>query len=112
VLTVRCAIVIVSLLAAGPALAESDAARRLVTSKLFGFNCFDGSRGTGRVYDDGSVIGAVQFQNSGAVLPIWLPAGTLTVKSEAVTGSFEIVWHFWRGRRATRASSRGRLRLQ
>jgi hypothetical protein len=44
---------------AGSACAESltpDAARRFVAGKLFAFNCFDGSRGEGRIYDDGSVI--------------------------------------------------------
>ena len=52
------AIVIVTLLAAAPALAESlnaDAARRFVMGKLFAFNCFDGSRGASRVHGDGSV---------------------------------------------------------
>ena len=49
----RCAIVIVILLAFRPAVAESfiaDAARRFVLGKLFAFNCFDGSRGAGRIY--------------------------------------------------------------
>ena len=57
------AVVIVGLLAASPALAESlnaDAARRFVMGKLFAFNCFDGSRGAGRIYRDGSVIGTIQ----------------------------------------------------
>jgi hypothetical protein len=46
----RFAIIVVSLLAAGSALAETmsaEAARRFVTGKLFAFNCFDGSRGAG-----------------------------------------------------------------
>jgi hypothetical protein len=93
---VRYAALIVSLLAAGAAPAENlnaDAARRLESSKLFAFNCPDGSHGTGRVYDDGAVTGAVQLQNSGPVVPIWLPAGTFTAKREAATGSLEIVWH-------------------
>ena len=56
----RFAIVIAALLAAGSAHAEPltpEAARRFVTGKLFAFNCFDGSRGAGRIYGDGSVIG-------------------------------------------------------
>jgi hypothetical protein len=58
-------IVIVSLFAAGPALSQNltaDEARRLVIDKLIAFSCFDGSRGTGRIYDDGSIIGTIQFQ--------------------------------------------------
>jgi hypothetical protein len=44
----RLAMVVLVLLAAGSACAESlgpDAARRFVAGKLFVFNCFDGSRG-------------------------------------------------------------------
>ncbi len=77
----RFAIVVATLLAAGTALAETmtaDAARRFVTGKLFAFNCFDGSRGAGRIYGDGSVIGSIQFRGSGPVRSVWLPAGTLT----------------------------------
>ena len=88
----RFAIVVVTLLAAGTALAETmtaDAARRFVTGKLFAFNCFDGSRGAGRIYGDGSVIGSVQFRGSGPVRSVWLPAGTLRTKGEAVCASIK-----------------------
>jgi hypothetical protein len=83
----RIAIVIASLLAAGSALAETmnaESARRFVTGKLFAYNCFDGSRGAGRIYGDGSVIGTIQFRGAGPVRSVWLPAGTLRVKGEAV----------------------------
>jgi hypothetical protein len=86
----RYASVIVILLASCPALAESldaDAARRFVVGQLFAFNCFDGSRGDGRIYDDGSVIGTIQFQGVGPVESVWLPSGTLKVKGEAVCAS-------------------------
>ena len=66
----RFAIMVVTLLAAGSACAESlspDAARRFVTRKLSAFNCFDGSRGAGRIHGDGSVIGTIQFQGAGPV---------------------------------------------
>src|SRR5258706_15731114 len=74
----RVAIVVVSLLAAVSARAETltpEAARRFVAGKLFAFNCFDGSRGAGRIYGDGSVIGTIQFRGSGPVRAVWLPAG-------------------------------------
>jgi hypothetical protein len=80
----RYAIMIVILLAVGTARAESldaDAARRFVLGKLFAFTCFDGSRGAGRVYGDGSVIGTIQVRGSGPVHSVWLPAGTLRSKA-------------------------------
>src|SRR5499425_220549 len=86
----RLAMVVLILLAAGSACAESltpDAARRFVVGKLFAFNCFDGSRGAGRIYGDGSVVGTIQFQGVGPVESVWLPSGTLKVKGEAVRGS-------------------------
>jgi hypothetical protein len=86
----RYAIMIVILLAAGTARAESldaDAARRFVLGKLFAFTCFDGSRGAGRVYGDGSVIGTIQVRGSGPVHSVGLPAGTLRVKGETVCAS-------------------------
>src|SRR5258706_1722421 len=88
----RLAMVVLIFLAAGPACAESltpDAARRFVTGKLFAFNCFDGSRGAGRIYGDGSVIGSIQLHGSGPVRSVWLPAGTLRVRGEAVCASLK-----------------------
>ena len=78
----RLAIVVAALLAAVPARAEiltPEAARRFVAGKLFAFNCFDGSRGAGRIYGDGSVIGTIQFRGSGPVRAVWLPAGARRV---------------------------------
>jgi len=89
---VRWAIAASALLAAAPALAEpmnAEAARRFVAGKLFAFNCFDGSKGAGRIYGDGSVIGTIQFGGTGPVRAIWLPAGTLRVKGEAVCASIK-----------------------
>jgi len=88
----RYAIGIVALLASAPVLAESldaEAARRFVLEKLFAFTCFDGSRGSGRVYDDGSVIGTIQFRGTGSIHSVWLPAGTLKVKGETVCASLD-----------------------
>lgn len=86
----RFAIAVVALLAAGAASAETmtpDAARRFVAGKLFAFNCFDGSRGAGRIYGDGSVIGSVQFRGAGPMRSVWLPAGTLRVKGATYCAS-------------------------
>jgi hypothetical protein len=86
----RFAVVVATMLAASLACAEPlspDAARRFVAGKLFAFNCFDGSRGAGRIYGDGSVIGTIQFHGAGPVRSVWLPAGTLRVRGEAVCAS-------------------------
>src|SRR5262249_60342276 len=80
----RYAIAIVALLASGPVLAESldaTAAQRFVLGKLFAFACSDGSRGSGRVYGDGSVIGTIQLRGSGPAYSVLVPAGTPRVKS-------------------------------
>jgi hypothetical protein len=79
----RFAIAVVALLAAGSASAETmtpDTARRFVAGKLFAYNCFDGSRGAGRIFADGSVVGTIQIRGSGPMKSVWLPAGTLRVK--------------------------------
>ena len=88
----RFAIVVVTLLAAVTAQAEvlsPEAARRFVAGKLFAFNCFDGSRGAGRIYGDGSVIGTIQLRGTGPVRAVWLPAGTLRVRGEAWCASLQ-----------------------
>src|SRR5947207_3370073 len=88
----RFAVVVATLLAASLACAETlspDAARRFVAGKLFAFNCFDGSRGAGRIYGDGSVIGTIQFRGAGAARTVSLPAGTLRVRGKAVCASVQ-----------------------
>jgi hypothetical protein len=88
----RFAIVVVTLLAAVTAQAEvlsPEAARRFVAGKLFAFNCFDGSRGAGRIYGDGSVIGTIQMRGTGPVRSVWLPAGTLRVRGESWCASLQ-----------------------
>jgi hypothetical protein len=83
----REAVAIVSLLAFSPALAEdldAEAARRFIVGKLFAFTCADGMRGAARIYDDGSVIGTIQFHDSAQPRPIWLPSETLKLTGEAV----------------------------
>src|SRR5258708_638253 len=54
-----------------PALAgqmmNADEARRFVTGKVFAFTCFDGTRGAGRVFEDGGAAGGAIFRlRSGA----------------------------------------------
>ena len=53
----------------------------------FQFTCADGTRGAARIYDDGSVIGTVQFHGPELPRPIWLPSETLKFAGETVCGS-------------------------
>jgi hypothetical protein len=75
------------ILATCPALAQemnAEQAQRFVSGKLFAFSCVDGSRGAGRIYADGSVIGNIQSSGAGSVQPVWLPPGTLRIKGQSV----------------------------
>src|SRR5260370_14171523 len=86
----RVTTVAAALLAAGPSAAEQlsvGAARHFVVGKLFAFNCFEGTRGLGRIYGDGSVAGTVQVGGSRPVRVFVLPAGTGPVHNEAVCAS-------------------------
>jgi hypothetical protein len=81
---------LVGLAAAVPAVAgemNADEARRFVVGKMFTYECFEGTRGRGRIYADGSVVGSIQLQGSGPVRYAHLPAGTLQVKGESVCAS-------------------------
>lgn len=74
----------------GAAVAENldaDQARQFVAGKLFDFACFEGSRGAGRIYQDGSVVGTIQFRGSGTVYSASLPVGTVKVEGEKVCAS-------------------------
>jgi hypothetical protein len=73
-----------AVLAASPAFAgdtiSGEEAQHWVTGKLFNYTCFEGTRGAGRVYADGSVVGTIQIRGEGPVRRAFLPAGTLKVK--------------------------------
>src|ERR1700720_1576942 len=76
-----------------PALAgqmmNAGEARKFVAGKVFVFTCFDGTRGAGRVLDDGGATGAVQFSGSGPVRHLRLPGNTLQVRGESVCASIK-----------------------
>jgi len=81
---------LVGLLATLPAMAgemSADEARRFVVGKTFSYRCFEGTRGQGLVYADGSVAGSIQFQGHGRVRFAALPPGTLRVRGAAVCAS-------------------------
>ncbi|MEA2916573.1 MAG: hypothetical protein QOJ15_8654 [Bradyrhizobium sp.] len=76
-----------------PALAgqmmNADEARKFVAGKVFAFTCFDGTRGAGRVFEDGGAAGAVQFSGAGPVRHLRLPGNTLQVRGQAVCASIK-----------------------
>ncbi|MGN6459609.1 MAG: hypothetical protein ACTHLY_00240, partial [Pseudolabrys sp.] len=58
------------LLSAVPAFAgemTAEQARHFVIGKYFTYNCFEGTRGGGRVHADGSVVGTIQIRGDGPV---------------------------------------------
>jgi len=75
-----------------PALAgmmNADEARKFVSGKVFAFNCFDGTRGAGRILDDMGAAGSVQFSGSGPIRHVRLPGNTLQVRGQAVCASIK-----------------------
>jgi hypothetical protein len=68
---------------------NADEARRFVSGKVFAFTCFDGTRGAGRVLDDGGAAGAVQFNGAGPVRHMRLPGNTLQVRGQAICASLK-----------------------
>jgi hypothetical protein len=83
----HCVAIFLAALAVAPAAAGEmsvDEARGFIVGKLFAFNCFDGTRGAGRIYGDGSVAGSVQFSASGPQRNMLLPTGTLRVRGAKV----------------------------
>jgi hypothetical protein len=83
----RSVALMVGLVAAVPAVAgemSADEARRFVIGKLFNYECFEGTRGQGRIYADGSVVGSIQLRGAGQVRYAHLPPNTIQVKGESV----------------------------
>ena len=75
-----------------PALAgmmNADEARKFVSGKVFAFNCFDGTRGAGRILDDMGAAGSVQFSGSGPIRHVRLPGNTLQVRGQSVCASLK-----------------------
>jgi hypothetical protein len=83
----RAVAVLIGLSVAVPAMAgemSAQEARHFVIGKVFSYSCFEGTRGQGRVFSNGAVVGSVQFQGGGRVRYAALPAGTLRVEGEKV----------------------------
>ena len=86
-MVLRAAVALTGLLAVAPALAEpmnAETARRFVAGKLFAFTCFEGSTGTGRIFNDGSVAGVIRMGGNGNTRFMHLPPGTLFPKESRI----------------------------
>ena len=87
----RLLVVLTAVLSASSAFAgevmSGEEARHFVSGKLFSYTCFEGTKGAGRIFADGSVIGTIQVTGHGPVRRAFLPAGTLTVKGGSVCAS-------------------------
>jgi hypothetical protein len=84
---VRVAALFACVLAVTSAAAEElapEQARAFVAGKLFSYNCFDGTTGLGRIFEDGSIIGTIQPQGSAQIRFATLPPGTIKVSGSSV----------------------------
>jgi hypothetical protein len=73
--------------AAAPANAQQMSAaeaRHFVVGKHFAYQCFEGTRGAGRIAENGSVAGTIQFRGGGATRYAMLPANTLYVTGDRI----------------------------
>lgn len=59
-------------------------ARHFVVGKHFAYNCFEGTRGAGRIAESGAVAGTIQFRGNGATRYAMLPANTLYVVGDRI----------------------------
>ena len=69
--------------AAGDTVLKPEEAKRFVAGKLFSYTCFDGTKGAGRIYADGAVVGSMQA-NNGPMRYVTLPSGTIKLTSDSV----------------------------
>ncbi|MDI4665448.1 hypothetical protein K9U40_14075 [Xanthobacter autotrophicus] len=64
---------------------SAQQAREFVVGKMFSFSCFEGSKGAGRIYPDGSVAGMITMPDKEPRF-VRLPANTLRVRGDNVCG--------------------------
>ena len=68
---------------------SADEARRFVSGRVFAFTCFDGTRGAGRILDDGGAAGSVQFSGAGPMRHMRLPGNSIQVRGQSVCASLK-----------------------
>jgi hypothetical protein len=70
--------------AAGEEAMNASATREFVVGHTFNYTCFDGTRGSGQIFADGSAVGAIRIFGRGQTRFLRLPPGTLYIKNEKV----------------------------
>jgi hypothetical protein len=93
---VRVIVTLASLVAAMPAMAgelRPEEARHFIAGKHFGYTCFDGTTGAGRINADGSVVGTIQLHGTGPVHFVSLPVGTIRVQPDSICASVRGAWY-------------------
>jgi len=70
--------------AAGQEIMNASMAREFVAGRQFHYTCFDGTNGSGRAFEDGSVAGTLRVFGRGERRYLHLPAGTLYIKNDKV----------------------------
>jgi hypothetical protein len=86
----RSLLVLAGVIGALPAQAgelRPEEAKRFVAGKVFAYTCFEGTKGVGRIFADGSVQGSVQIRGSGPVRLMRFPAGTVKVQPDSICAS-------------------------
>jgi hypothetical protein len=86
----RGVLVIVGLIGAIQAQAgelRPEEAKRFVAGKTFAYTCFEGTKGVGRIFADGSVQGTIQIRGSGPMRLMTFPAGTVKVQPDSICAS-------------------------
>jgi hypothetical protein len=86
----RYGVLLAAAFAAFPANAQqmtATEARAFVVGKLFTYQCFEGTRGAGRIMDNGSVAGTIQFRGNGATRYAVLPHNSIFVTGDRVCAS-------------------------
>ncbi len=76
-------LLMVGITAADARMLQPHEARRFVAGKLFAYTCFDGTRGLGRIYSDGSVSGTIR-KRGGRSRFIAMPRGTIRVTRTSI----------------------------
>lgn len=73
-----------SLPAAADEIMTADAAREFVAGRFFTYQCFDGTYGAGRIFNDGSAAGTIRVTGRGSSHYLRLPSNTLYTSGERI----------------------------
>jgi hypothetical protein len=91
-MSLRIAAALTAMMLAAPAAAQTlkpEEARLFVAGKFFAYTCFEGTRGAGRIFADGSVAGTIQLRGNGPVHHVRLPPNTLRVEQGSICASVQ-----------------------